>query len=192
MNLVAGLRSALLLSVFVVSSTSHADNAFYIKGGLTKLMDNSQTLDSTPRTLDDAGAGTYGFLFEHRLRRNIALGVEYFSYNMDFLPPDTTGHGVATTRTVQFIAKKYFGERMFRPYFGVGIGIAHTSVDYGSGSWEDDDIGVAGQVALGFELRFEELGLQVEAKRQFSDMGTSNSGYDPSAAGVFVGIGFNW
>lgn len=186
------LRVALFAGVLVAPMAAWSETAFYLKGGFAQITDKTQTLDGTARTLDGASTDTYGILFEHRTRRDIGLGVEYFNYRNKFLPPDTTGSGVATTRSVQFVAKKYLGHDVFHPFFGLGIGLARTSVEYGTGTWTDEDIGLAMQAMLGLELRFHDMGLMFEAKRLVYDMSSSFSNYDPSAIALFAGIGFNW
>lgn len=192
MELSLRLRAALFGAALLVPVAAQAGDAFYLKGGFTRITDNTQTLDNQARTLDTDSTGTYGLLFEHRTRRDIALGVEYFNYRNDFLPPNTTGAGVATTRSVQFVVKKYLGQDVFHPFFGLGVGIARTTVDYGAGAWNDEDAGLAMQATLGLDLRFHEMGLMFEAKRLVYDMDNSFSSYNPSAIALFAGIGFNW
>lgn len=190
------IRIALLAVAVVAPVAAQAENAFYLKGGFAQLTDDTQNLNGFVRTLDAKSTDTYGLLFEHRTHRDMAFGVEYLNYQNDFLPSGKTilgtGKGTATTRTLQFVAKKYVGRHVFHPFFGLGVGVARTTVDYGDSSWNDEDFGIGMQVMAGFELRFQEMGLLFEAKRMAYDMDTSNSAYDPSAIGFFAGIGFNW
>jgi len=195
MELSLHLRVGLFAAALVAPVAAQAENAFYLKGGFSRITDNTQTLDSQARKLDTVSTGTYGMLFEHRTQRDIAFGVEYFNYRNDFLPPNTTGAGVATTRSVQFVVKKYLGQDVFHPFFGLGVGVARTTVDYGGGAWNDEDVGLAMQATLGLELRFHEMGLMFEAKRLVYDMDNifnSSSSYNPSAIALFASIGFNW
>ena len=196
MNLTACLRTTLLAAVLVAPVAAQADDALYLKGGFTRLTDNTQVFNSLPRTFDADGTGNFGILFEHRTRRDISLGVELLNYRNDFSPAGefvpAAGAGVASTRSVQFVVKKYLGHNVFRPFFGLGIGLAHTEVDYNDTGWTDDDVGLALQAMFGLELRFQGMGLMFEVKRMAYDMDSSLSDYNPSAIGLFVGIGFNW
>lgn len=200
MNLSPRFRIALLAAALVAPvSAQAAGDAFYLKGGSVQLSDDYQNINAQNRTFDSKSTDTYGLLFEHRTRRDIALGVEYLNYSHDFTPgglstpPIPPGKGTATTRTLQFVAKKYFGPDVFKPFFGLGVGLARTTVDYGpTVASNDEDFGIGMQAMAGLELRFEGMGLMFEAKRLVHDISTSNSAYKPSAIGFFAGIGFNW
>ncbi len=197
MSLSHRFLTALLAAALVVPAVAQAGDAFYLKGGFVHLTDNSQNLNAQNRTFDDDSTDTYGLLFEHLTRRGIALGAEYLNYSHDFTPDGLstpgTSKGVATTRTLQFVAKKYFGPAVFKPFFGLGVGFARTTVDYGPTiATNDEDFGIGMQAMAGVELRFDGMGLMFEAKRMIHDINTSNSTFNPSAVGFFAGIGFNW
>ncbi|MDH4134704.1 MAG: hypothetical protein OEV31_07925, partial [Gammaproteobacteria bacterium] len=177
-------------------AAAQADKALYLKGGTVQILDDSQTFNGVGRALDEKSTDTYGLLFEHRTRRDMAFGVEYLNFTNDFTPAGlgggSPGNGFATTRTLNFVAKKYLGKGVFHPFFGLGVGLGRTTVDYADSSWADEDIGISMQVMAGLELRFQEMGLMFEAKRLNFDMSSSNSTYNPSAVGFFASIGFNW
>jgi len=47
-------------------------------------------------------------------------------------------------------------------------------------------------VLLGFELRLDNLSFLAEVKHLYHDIEGGGNEYNPTATGVFVGMGFNW
>ncbi|MCK7579438.1 MAG: hypothetical protein MZV65_29415 [Chromatiales bacterium] len=45
---------------------------------------------------------------------------------------------------------------------------------------------------IGVELRFDNLAFTLEAKHLYHDIESGGNEYDPTATGVFAGVGFTW
>ena len=188
--------AALLLSAALVMlpGTAAAGGAFFIKGGVMRLQDDTQTIDIQPRNLDDTSFSTLAFGWEVRKRSGVALGMEFITYRNEFTPP-AAQPGEAKTIALQFVGKKYFIDGgVFHPYVGGGIGAGRTNVSYINGGIEfsDEEYTLAMQILLGFELRFDNLSFVLEGKHLYHDIEGGGNEYDPTASGVFAGMGINW
>ncbi len=184
--------SALLLSaaLVVLPGTAAAGGALFIKGGVMHLQDDGQMIDLAQRDLDDTSYSTLAFSWEARKRSGVALGMEFLTYRNEFTPP-TAQPGEAKTIALQFIGKKYFIHGgAFHPYIGGGIGGSRTNVSYNS--YTDEEYALVLQVLAGFELRFDNLSFVLEGKHLYHDIEGGGNEYDPTASGVFAGMGINW
>lgn len=180
--------------VAMLPALAQAGGAFLVKGGTMRLSDDRQMLDLANRELEENSNGTIAFNIEARKRNGVALGFEYINYRHDFTSP-TTLSGEARTQTAQFLGKKYFIEGgPIHPYIGIGIGAGKTNVDYTNGStqFSDQEFTLALQALLGLELRFDNLSFVAEVKHMYHDIEGGGNEYDPTATGLFVGMGFNW
>lgn len=184
--------AALLLSAALVMlpGTAAAGGAFFIKGGAMRLQDDTQMIDLQQRSLDDTSYSTLAFSWEVRKRNGVALGMEFLTYRNEFTPP-AAQPGEAKAIALQFVGKKYFIDSgVFHPYVGGGIGASRTNVSYGS--YSDEEFALALQVLLGFELRFDNLSFVLEGKHLYHDIEGGGNEYNPTATGVFAGMGINW
>lgn len=173
---------------------AQAGGAFLVKGGTMRLSDDRQTLDLANRELEENSNGTIAFNIEARKRNGVALGFEYINYRHDFTSPAGES-GEARTQTAQFLGKKYFIQGgPVHPYLGIGIGAGKTNVDYTGvgGPFTDQEFTLALQALLGLELRFDNLSFLAEVKHMYHDIESGGNEYDPTATGLFVGMGFNW
>lgn len=185
----------LLIPLFaLLPALAQAGGAFLVKGGTMRLSDDRQTLDLANRELEENSNGTIAFNIEARKRNGVALGFEYINYRHDFT--SALGEsGEARTQTAQFVGKKYFIQGgPVHPYLGIGIGAGKTNVDYsGVGpTFSDQEFTLALQALLGLELRFDNLSFLAEVKHMYHDIESGGNEYDPTATGLFVGMGFNW
>jgi len=173
----------------------HAGGAFLIKGGAMRLSDDQQMIDLANRDLDDTSNGTLAFNLEGRRRNGMAFGAEYLTYRHDFTP-STAQAGEARTQSIQFLSKKYFIDGgPVHPYIGIGIGAGHTHVSYtrtNGTRFSDKEFTLAIQALLGLELRFDNLSFLMEVKHLYHDIEGGGNEYDPTATGLFAGMGFNW
>jgi outer membrane protein W len=188
------LRILLALPLFALPTLAAADGAFLFKAGQMNLTDSTQTLEGLPRDFDDESYGTLAMTWEARKPSGAAFGIEFLTYRNDFTPP-LVEPGEARTWALQFVGKKYFlKEGVFHPFFGAGIGLARANYTYLSSGVEisDEEVNLALQAMIGFELRFEELVFSLEAKHLYHDIEGGGNEYDPTATGVFAGFGFTW
>jgi len=184
--------SALLLSaaLVMIPGTAAAGGALFIKGGAMRLQDDSQMINLAPRNLDETSYSTLAFSWEVRQKSGVALGMEFLTYRNEFTPP-AAEPGEAKTIALQFVGKKYFIDGgVFHPYVGGGVGVGRTNVSYGA--FSDEEFTLAIQVLLGFELRFDNLSFVLEGKHLYHDIESGGNEYDPTATGVFAGMGINW
>jgi opacity protein-like surface antigen len=179
----------------LLPATAAAGGAFFFKSGALRLQDDRQTIDAVARNLDEASYKTFGIGWEARRKNGLAFSIEYLDYRNEFTPPVSPTSGEARARTLQFGAKKYFIEGgPFHPYFGAGIGVGRTNVDYPSGSLSitEEDVAIVLHAALGMELRVDNVSFMLEAKYNYFDVEGQNSQYDPTSVGMLLGVGFNW
>ncbi|HJX18153.1 MAG TPA: hypothetical protein VJ437_08150 [Acidiferrobacterales bacterium] len=187
---------ALLLSAVLVllPGAAAAGGALFIKGGALRLQDDGQMIDLQQRNLDDTSHSTLAFGWEVRKKSGVALGMEFLTYRNEFTLP-AAEPGEAKTVALQFVGKKYFIDGgVFHPYVGGGIGGGRTNVSYISGGTEysDEEYTLAMQFLLGFELRFDNLSFVLEGKHLYHDIESGGNEYDPTATGIFAGMGINW
>lgn len=187
---------ALLLSAVLVilPGTAAAGGALFIKGGAMRLQDDGQMIDAAQRNLDETSYSTLAFSWEVRKNNGVALGMEFLTYRNEFTPP-AAQPGEAKTIALQFVGKKYFIDGgVFHPYVGGGFGVGRTNVSHNSGgaSFSDEEFTLAIQVLLGFELRFDNLSFVLEGKHLYHDIEGGGNEYNPTATGVFAGMGINW
>jgi len=184
--------SALLLvaTLVMLPGTATAGGALFLKGGAMRLQDDGQILDLQPRNLDEASHSTLAFSWEVRKKNGVALGMEFLTYRNEFTPA-TSQPGEAKTIAMQFVGKKYFIDGgVFHPYVGGGIGGGRTNVSYGA--FSDEEFTLAMQVLLGIELRFDNLSFVMEGKHLYHDIEGGGNEYNPTATGLFAGMGINW
>ena len=181
------IRAILPALLLLASASAQADGALIIKTGNVKLWDETQNLGGADRTFDSNSWRTFALAWEHRNRRGMGLGVEYVTYRHDYTPPST---GQTKTQVLMFSAKKYFNpSALVHPFFGIGIGLGHTSVTGGANVGPDLNLEL--QAAAGVELRFDNVGIYMEAKGLYNDSdGPTGNRYDPSATAVFGGMSF--
>jgi len=180
-------------TLVILPGTAAAGGAFFIKGGVMRLQDNGQVIDTLQRNLDETSNKTIGIGWEARKKNGLAFSIEYLNYRNEFTPPTSPSSGEARTDVLQFSGKKYFIDGgIFHPYIGAGIGPGLTHVSYTSGgiSFTEDDFAVVLHAALGMELRFDNLSFMLEAKHIYFNVDSNQ--YDPTATGVLAGVGFNW
>ena len=188
--------AAALLSTALImlpGSAAAAGGAIFIKGGVMRLQDDGQVIDLTSRSLDDTSYSTLAFNWEVRKRNGVALGMEFLTYRNEFTVT-AAQPGEAKTIALQFVGKKYFIDGgAFHPYVGGGIGVGRTNVSYNNGtSYSDEEFTLALQFLLGFELRFDNLSFVLEGKHLYHDIEGGGNEYNPTATGVFAGMGLNW
>lgn len=186
------ILSTLILSTALVmlAGTADAGGAFFIKGGAMRLQDDGQLFEGQQRNLDETSYSTFAINLEGRQKNGVALGVEFLTYRNDFTPP-VAQPGEAKTIAIQFVGKKYFVDGgTFHPYIGGGVGVGRTNVTYGALS--DEEFTLAIQVLLGIELRFDNLSFVLEGKHLYHDIEGGGNEYNPTASGVFAGMGINW
>ena len=178
----------------MLPALAQAGGALLMKGGAMRLSDDTQTLNATSLTLDDTSNSTLAINVEGRVQNGMAFGAEYLTYRNDFTST-TVPTGTAKTQTLQFLAKKYFIQGgPVHPYVGVGVGVGHTKINYsGTASYfGDNNFALAIQALAGLELRFDNLSFLAEVKHLYHDVQSGGNEYDPTATGLFLGMGFNW
>lgn len=188
------LRLFILGALALLPVLAHAGGAFLVKGGTMRLTDDRQVIDLVNRDLEQNSNGTLAFNVEARKRNGVALGFEFLSYRHDFSSPAAES-GEARTQVAQFLGKKYFIEGgPVHPYVGVGVGAGRTNVTYTApgAQFSDEEFTLALQALLGLELRFDNISFVAEVKHLYHDIEGGGNEYDPTATGVFVGMGFNW
>lgn len=171
---------------------AQAGGAFLAKGGIMYLTDDTQQLGLVQRNLDDSSAGTVGFAWEARRPTGATFGIEFLTYRNSFTPGED---GEAKTQALLFLGKKYFIEGgPFHPFFGAGLGPGRTDVSVRSGGVEfsDEEFTLVLSAVIGVELRFDNLAFTLEAKHLYHDVESGGNEYDPTANGVFAGVGFTW
>jgi hypothetical protein len=180
-GLIAGLLT-------LASAPALAGGAMIMKTGRVQLWDDSQNLDGQTRTFDSDSGRTFALAWEHRNRRGMGLGVEYITYRHDYTP-SSVSNGQAKTQILLFSARKYFNaSEVVHPFFGVGMGLGHTSI---TGSSIDPDVNFEVQANTGVEMRFDTIGFYIELKGLYNDTsGPSGNRYDPSGTAVFGGMSF--
>jgi opacity protein-like surface antigen len=164
-----------------------ADFAIIIKSGTVSLWDNDQRLDMVERHFDNHSQSTLAVAWEIRTAKELALGMEYFTFRHDFSPPST---GRTKTQVAQFTVKKYFSpNRILHPYAGIGLGWGHAKYDDGQGNI-DRDINFAMQASAGIEFRIgDNFGLYTEVKGLASGTdGEDENEFDFSGTGFLAGI----
>lgn len=195
------MRSSLRISPRVLiplftllPAMAQAGGAFLVKGGSMRLSDDRQMLNSANRDLEENSNGTIAFNIEARKSNGVALGFEYINYRNDFTSPAGEA-GEARTQTAQFLGKKYFIDGgPVHPYIGIGMGAGKTNVNHtGAGpAFSDQEFTLALQALLGLELRFDNLSFLAELKHMYHDIESGGNEYNPTATGLFIGMGFNW
>lgn len=190
----------LLLAILAVpAGAANTGGAVTIKGGAIRLDHDVQVFPASPSTsttvhLDDTSFSTIGIGWEIRFRRGWAVGMEYLRYEHQFAPlAAPAASGKAKTTVAMVSPKKYFLDSgIFHPYVGGGIGIG--SVDYNNqrngGRSNYSHLGLVLHALLGVELRIDRMSILLEAKAM--SFPSRNLGYDASATGVLLGMGYHW
>lgn len=186
------LRFLILGILTVLPGMAQAGGAVLVKGGAMSLTDDSQIVDIAPLNLDQNSSRAFAFNIEGRMNNGVALGAEYLSYHHQFTLPSLDS-GRAETEVIQFLAKKYFFQGgPAHPYIGIGLGVGHTDVNTVSAVVRDNEFTFAAQLLLGFELRLNNLTFLAEIKHMVHDIESGGNEYNPTATGLFFGMGFNW
>ena len=185
------LTLILLLLSFIlglsVGSARAGDFAIIVKSGTVKLWNDGQRLDLVERNFDNNSKHTLALAWEIRTSRDLALGMEYFTFRHGFTPPTT---GYTKTQVVQFTVKKYFSpNRILHPYAGIGLGWGHAKYDDGVGNI-DRDVNLAIQVDTGVEFRIgDNFGIYTEVKGLASGTdGEEENEFDFSGICYLAGI----
>ncbi len=180
----------LVLGCLICLSTGAAqaaDFAVIVKSGTVQLWDEDQRLDMVERHFDNHSQRTLAVAWEIRNAKELALGMEYFTFRHGFSPP-STGH--TKTQVVQFTVKKYFSpNHILHPYGGIGLGWGHAKYDDGQGNI-DRDVNFAMQASAGIEFRIgDNFGLYTEVKGLASGTdGEDENEFDFSGTGFLAGI----
>jgi opacity protein-like surface antigen len=164
-----------------------ADFAVIVKSGTVKLWDDEQRLDLVERQFDDHSQRTLAVAWEVRNAKELALGMEYFTFRHEFSPPTT---GRTKTQVVQFTIKKYFSPMpVLHPYAGFGFGWGHAKFDDGEGNI-DRDVNLALQASAGIEFRIgDNFGIYTELKGLASGTdGEDENEFDFSGTGFLAGF----
>ena len=194
--------ATLLLSttLTLLPGAAVAAGAVFIKGGAMRLLDNRQTFDTPLHVpygvdLDDVSNKTLNIGWEKRFRHGLAVGTEYVGYRNKFTSSAPSATGKAETDAFLVVAKKYFfdGGR-FHPYVGggIGTGVTHVGNTYSGGLIDDTNISFLLHAVIGMELRVDNLSFVLEARHLNFSVSDVDVEYDPTATGMFLGVGFNW
>lgn len=184
----------------LLPGSAMAAGAVFIKGGAMRLLDSNQTFEAPLHVpygvnLDDVSYKTLNIGWEKRFRHGLAVGTEYVGYQNKFTSSAPSATGKAETNALLVVAKKYFFDSgRFHPYIGGGIGTGVTDVSntYSGGLIDDTNIAFLLHAVIGMELRVDNLSFVLEAKHMNFDVSDSHVEYDPTATGLFLGVGFNW
>ncbi len=181
----------LLLSCILITAqnAAAADFAVILKSGVAKLSDDTQFLDGQVRTFDDESNKTLGIAWEIRNSRNVGMGMEYITFEHDFISPSSTGY--AKTELYLFSARKYFApESMVHPFCGIGLGWGYTKFSHIADTDRNWDYAL--QISAGLELQLaEEFGIYIEAKGLASGTdGERENEFDYSGSGLMAGVSF--
>jgi len=163
------------------------DFAVILKSGTVQLWDNDQSHDTVKRSFDSNSQRTLAVAWEIRTAKDIALGMEYFTFRHGFTPSAT---GRTITQVVGFTVKKYFSpNRFLHPYAGFGLGLGHAKYDDGDGN-VDRDINLAIQASTGIEFRIgDNFGIYTEVKGLASGTeGEEDNEFDFSGTCYLAGI----
>ena len=191
-----------LLLLAILAAPANAANtggAVFIKGGAIRLDSDEQLFPTSTRTsttvhLEDTSFSTIGIGWEIRFRRGWAVGMEYLRYEHRFAPfAAPAASGKAKTTVAMVSPKKYFFDsHNFRPYVGGGIGIGSVSYNNqrNGGLIDNSHLGLVLHALLGVELRVDRMSFLLEAKTMAFP--SRNLGYDASATGVLLGMGYHW
>ena len=187
-----GLLPLLLLALACLTTlpaglARAADFAMIVKSGSLALWDQDQRLDLVDRQFENHSQRTLAVAWEVRNTKEVALGMEYFTFRHEFSPPVT---GRVKTQVLQFTVKKYFSPvRVLHPYAGVGFGWGHAKYDDGEGNI-DRDLNFAMQASAGIEFRIgDNFGIYTEVKGLASGTdGEDENEFDFSGTGFLAGI----
>jgi hypothetical protein len=167
---------------------------FTVKGGALKLVDDTQTIDGTPRQFDDSSTNVLALELERRFRNeNAAIGGELMRYSSRYRDAtvaasdfDENMHALSVLMT----GKYFFGDgHTFEPYVagGVGLALAHDE----GGPIRGLAVGLGVKGALGLQLRSDRLGVRVELFQLFGRPDDERGDeIDVSVRGVMVGATF--
>ncbi len=139
-------------------------------------------------TYDGDASSVAGVEFEYYFGPGLAVGGEYLRFRNSFVATSAvnTTFGAHSVDTVLANFKKYFKPTpMFRPFVGVGLGVATDSLN---GDWEGGGLSYAYQLVAGTELRWKYVGLYAEYKRLTISSDSDVTVGDVSGSGVFTGL----
>ncbi|MFN2366693.1 MAG: hypothetical protein ABR523_09570, partial [Desulfurivibrionaceae bacterium] len=121
----AFLVLAIAAMIFIPTGAVAADFVIILKSGAAFLSDDDQRLDGETRDFDDSSNKTLGLAWEIRNSRNVGLGMEYLTFEHDFISPSSEGY--TKTQLYLFSARKYFAmDSMVHPFVGIGLGWGYS------------------------------------------------------------------
>jgi opacity protein-like surface antigen len=136
--------------------------AVIARGGTFKMAEPKQVAGGVPITFKAASRPVAGIEVEGRSESGFAAGSEIFYYKNDVVLDGTTLSGQQEAAAIMVNAKYYFrAANWFYPYVGAGVGSA--AARYG-GDLTGKASGMAFQGLAGIELRFGNVGLNVQYK----------------------------
>lgn len=176
-----------------------AGGAVYFKGGAMRLENDAQVFRTDTNTtddvtLDDISRQTIGLGWEIRFRHGWAVGIEYLRYAHRFTSSATpAARGEAVTDAGLVTAKKYFLDNgKFHPYVGGGFGFGGSdanNLNYG-GLVDELSASPILHAVLGMELRVDHLSYMLEVRTLAHE--SRHLGFEASATGVLLGVGYIW
>ncbi len=136
--------------------------AIIAKGGRFKMAEPKQLPGGVPSTFEAASKPVAGIEIEGRSPSGFAAGGEIFYYKNDLVLDGTGLNGQQEVAAIMVNAKYYLrAAGWLYPYVGAGVGTAAAS--YG-GDLTGRATGAAYQGVAGIELRFGDVGLNVQYK----------------------------
>jgi opacity protein-like surface antigen len=166
--------------------------AVLVRSGSLDLVDESQTLAGVAVGFDMAASGIFGVEGQYRMPSGLTFGAEVLMYEGDMKATTGSSTGVMEVTTMFANVYQYFrpGAEL-SPYVGVGLGAALASF---SGTVVNGDTsGMAKQVLLGVEWKFDSAGVFLEWRRIFAetedDLGQKANA---SARGFTAGLGYRF
>lgn len=180
---------AIAALILIPTSAVAADFVFILKSGAAFLSDDDQRLDGETRDFDDSSNKTLGLAWEIRNSRNVGLGMEYLTFEHDFISPSSEGY--TKTQLYLFSARKYFAmDSMVHPFVGIGLGWGYSK--FYRVNDIDRDWNPALQLSTGLEIQFaEEFGIYIEARGLASGTdGERDNEFDFSGPGLMAGASF--
>lgn len=170
----------------------HQDWAVLLRSGSFDIVNESQTIAGVGTNFDLAATGIFGIEGQYRMPQGYAFGAEALLYDGVMTRAIGTGTGTMSVTALMANAYKYFDTGTdFYPYLGAGVGAALVSF---SGSVVSGDTsGMATQVLLGAEWRFESAGIFIEWRKILADT-EDDLGNKASASirGITGGVNFRF
>jgi opacity protein-like surface antigen len=159
--------------------------ALIASGGTFKMANGNQVLAGLASTFDTTSNSVFDVEAEWRSKAGIAMGAEVFHYKNDLVAT-----GIPSGRqevVVALVNGKYYFRvaNWFYPFLGAGVG--YTNATYGNG-FTGKTKGLAYQGLAGMELRFEQIGFQVQYKYLASTTGDTGNEVKVGGRGILAGV----